>query len=74
MQNEKNEKVMRDIVSVAIENGGADAVVIAWSSVTKNVTHTFISAYGNRHACEGLAGELYDRIVVESEEDEEAGD
>lgn len=70
MNTEMNQAA-RNLIGSFVEDHEADAIVFAFSSVKKNKTTTQICAWGNMHACRGLADELYGHIVGEDEANEE---
>tara|TARA_R100001594_G_scaffold109267_2_gene144017 strand:- start:313 stop:534 length:222 start_codon:yes stop_codon:yes gene_type:complete len=61
-------KPMRDLVARFIEETGADAVVVACSTVKRNETKTYFGVFGNILACRGLVDELYTEVVEDSGE------
>jgi len=64
-------KPLRDMVALMVEEGNADAVVVAFSTVSKNKTRTYMGTFGNILACRGLVDELYSELI--DPEDDEGG-
>jgi hypothetical protein len=65
---------MRDFVAGFVENSNADAVVVAFSTVKRNRTRTYMATFGNMLACRGLVDELYSQVVEEGGEEEDGDD
>ena len=65
-------KASRDCVAKLIEDTGADAVVLLFTTVRRGETQVCTYTYGNSLACQKLIETAYDESVDEPDEIEEA--
>lgn len=62
------------VLGELVEDLSADAVIIAVTRRRLNATETFAVPFGNLHTMRGLAEYVYESIVPEDADDDEAED
>lgn len=55
-------QLLHNVIGNFIEEAGADAVVMIFSTVKRGQTHTYLIPYGNAHTCNALIDYAYENF------------